>query len=83
LISDWRQPDGITDADAGGYNNPAAHNPDNIDTSAGSLMIQETRVQRQRAFPDATARGGARIGDRNVLPPLVDQSPVPASPRGA
>lgn len=32
----------LINADAGGYGNPAAlHNPDNIDTSANSLMIQE------------------------------------------
>ena len=32
----------LIDADAGGYGNPAAmHNPDNLDTSRNSLMIQE------------------------------------------
>ncbi len=32
----------LIDADAGDYNNPdALHNPDNIDTSTNSLMIQE------------------------------------------
>ena len=35
----------LIDADGGGYNNPAAlHNPDNLDTSMGSLMIQEDPV---------------------------------------
>jgi hypothetical protein len=32
----------LINADLGGYNNPLSlHNPDNIDTSANSLMIQE------------------------------------------
>jgi hypothetical protein len=32
----------LIDADEGSYNNPnALHNPDNIDTSSNSLMIQE------------------------------------------
>jgi hypothetical protein len=36
----------LLDADAGGPNNPAVmHQPDNMDTSAGSLMVQEDSSQ--------------------------------------
>ena len=36
----------LVDADAGGYNNPdVIHQPDNVDTSANSLMVQEDSSQ--------------------------------------
>lgn len=44
----------LIDADAGGYNNPnALHNPDNLDTSANSLMIQEDPGSHNSYAPGA------------------------------
>lgn len=81
----------LVDADAGGYNNPnALHNPDNIDTSAnGSLMIGEdpgSHNSTRPAFPNATTARLWRydlIGGTLAVIASVDQSLVPASPKGA
>ena len=80
----------LIDADAGGYNNPAAlHNPDNIDTSTGSLMIQEdpgSHNGQRTAFPNATnARVWRYSLTEGTLGPVaeVDQSLTPATPRGS
>jgi hypothetical protein len=44
----------LVNADAGGYNNPnSLHNPDNIDTSANSLMIQEDPGSHNTYLPGA------------------------------
>jgi hypothetical protein len=46
----------LVNADLGGYNDPGAlHNPDNIDPSKGSLMIQEDTgsYNRRAAFTNA------------------------------
>jgi hypothetical protein len=80
----------LIDADGGGYNNVnALHNPDNIDTSLNSLMIQEDPGSHngQRAqFPNATSarvwRYDLASGALSVVAE-VDQSLVPTSPKGA
>jgi hypothetical protein len=79
----------LIDADAGGYNNPnALHNPDNIETSFNSLMIQEdpgSHNGQRAAFPDAT---NARVWQYDLATGAlsvvaeVDQSLTPASPKG-
>lgn len=80
----------LIDGDAGGYNNPnALHNPDNIDTSLNSLMIQEdpgSHNGTRPAFPNAT---NARVwqydfasGSLSVAAE-VDQSLTPGSIKGA
>jgi hypothetical protein len=79
----------LIDADAGGYNNPnTLHNPDNIDTSANSLMIQEdpgSHNAQRAAFPNAT---NARVWRYDLttgtltVAAEVDQSLTPASPKG-
>jgi hypothetical protein len=79
----------LVNADAGGYNNPTAlHQPDNIDTSSGSLMIQEdpgSHNGQRTLFPNATS---ARVWRYDLaLQTLgvvaeVDQSLMPATPRG-
>ena len=79
----------LVNADVGGYNNPAAlHNPDNIDTSSGSLMIQEdpgSHNGQRTAFPNATTarvwRYDLSLGSLAIVAE-VDQSLTPASPRG-
>jgi secreted PhoX family phosphatase len=44
----------LIDADAAGYNNlEALHNPDNLDTSGGSLMIQEDPISVNNFDPGA------------------------------
>ncbi len=80
----------LIDADAGGYNNPASmHNPDNLDTSGNSLMIQEDPGSHNSTgslFPNATTarvwRYDLTMGTLSVVAE-VDQSLVPASPKGA
>jgi hypothetical protein len=79
----------FVDADAGGYNNPnALHNPDNIETSINSLMIQEdpgSHNSQRAAFPDATNARVWRVdlntGEMSVVAE-TDQSLVPTSPKG-
>jgi hypothetical protein len=80
----------LINADAGGYNNPnALHNPDNIDASLNSLMIQEdpgSHNGQRPAFPNAT---NARVWRYDfatgtlTVAAEVDQSLTPASNRGA
>jgi hypothetical protein len=42
----------LIESDSGGYNNPnVMHNPDNLDTSANSLMIQEDTPSHNRFNP--------------------------------
>lgn len=80
----------LINADLGGYNNPnALHQPDNIDTSLGSLMIQEdpgSHNGSRPAFPNATSarvwRYDLNTGALTVVAE-VDQSLTPASPKGA
>jgi hypothetical protein len=79
----------LVNADLGGYNNAnALHNPDNIGTSEGSLMIQEdpgSHNGQRTAFPNATnARVWRYDLETGVLAPVaeVDQSLTPATPKG-
>lgn len=77
----------LIDADAGGYNNPAAlHNPDNIDTNAnGSLMIQEDPGSHNGgpSFTNARIwRYDLATGTLAVVAE-VDQSLTPASANGS
>jgi hypothetical protein len=80
----------LINADLGGYNNPnVLHQPDNIDTSLGSLMIQEdpgSHNGQRSAFPNATSarvwRYDLSTGALSVVAE-VDQSLTPASPKGA
>lgn len=77
----------LINADAGGYNNPAAlHNPDNLDTSLGSLMIGEDPGSHNNYNPGAGPN--ARIwrydlasGTLSVVAE-VDQSATPTSRAG-
>jgi hypothetical protein len=78
----------LIDADAGGYNNPnVLHNPDNLDTSANSLMIQEDPGGHNSFSPGAGP--AARIWrydlDTGALTVVaeVDQSADPAARLGA
>lgn len=79
----------LVNADSGGYNTASAlHNPDNIDTSSGSLMIQEdpgSHNGQRAAFPLATSarvwRYDLALGTLAVVAE-VDQSLMPATPRG-
>lgn len=79
----------LINADAGGYNNVGViHNPDNIDTSANSLMIQEdpgSHNGQRTAFPNATNarvwRYDLTTGTLTVVAE-VDQSLTPSSPKG-
>jgi len=76
----------LIDGDAGGYGNPAAlHQPDNLETTANSLLIQEDPGSHNQG----TAIGYAKIW-RYTLPagPLVvvaqvDQSQRPGSTPGS
>ena len=77
----------LIDADAGGYNNPAAlHNPDNLDTSANSLMIQEDPGSHNSFAPGAGP--AARIWRYDLVTGAlsvaaeVDQSLDPAARMG-
>lgn len=77
----------LINADAGGYNNPAAlHNPDNLDTSASSLMIQEDPGSHNNYAPNSGP--SARVwrydlgtGALSVVAE-VDQSQDPAAREG-
>jgi hypothetical protein len=78
----------LIDADAGGYNNPdALHNPDNVDTSANSLMIQEDPGSHN-SFPVGGGpaaqiwRYDLSSGSLEVVAE-VDQSADPAAVNGA
>ena len=78
----------LVDADLGGYGNPAAlHNPDNLDTSLNSLMIQEDPGSHN-SFPVGQGPA-ARVwrydldsGELEVVAE-VDQSADPAAVLGA
>lgn len=78
----------LVDADLGGYGNPAAlHNPDNLDTSLNSLMIQEDPGSHN-SFPVGQGPA-ARVwrydlasGQLEVVAE-VDQSADPAAVLGA
>ncbi len=69
----------LIDADVGGYNNPnVLHNPDNMDTSANSLMIQEDPISENNFDPGKGPnariwRYDLRTGSLNVVAE-VDQS---------
>jgi hypothetical protein len=75
--------------DAGGFNNRnVVHQPDNLETTARSLLITEdpsTANKSSATFPDATA---ARVWRYDLVTGLlepvleVDQSLDPAAPRG-
>jgi hypothetical protein len=79
----------LVNADLGGYNNPnVLHNPDNIDTSTGSLMVQEdpgSHNGQRTAFPNAT---NARVWRYNLatgsftVVAEVDQALTPTTARG-
>jgi hypothetical protein len=78
----------VIDGDAGGYNNPAAlHNPDNLDTSANSLMIQEDPGSHNSFAPGAGP--AARIWRYELATGVlsvvaeVNQSADPAARLGA
>ena len=79
----------LVNADLGGYNHPnVLHNPDNVDTSTGSLMIQEdlgSHNAQRTAFPDATNarvwRYDLATGALGVVAE-VNQSLTPATPKG-
>jgi hypothetical protein len=77
----------LIDADAGGYNNPAVlHNPDNLDTSANSLMIQEDPGSHNQSNPGAGPaariwRYDLETGALSVVAE-VDQSSDPAARLG-
>jgi hypothetical protein len=82
----------LIDSDALGYFNPAAlHQPDNLETTANSLLIQEDPGGHQQSSATGPRAGmtNARVW-RYTLPsgPLVPVAEVnqalrPASPRGA
>lgn len=78
----------LINADLGGYNNPnALHQPDNIDTSAGSLMIQEDPGSHNGAAPGVGPN--ARVWRYDfatgtlTVAAMVDQSLDPAARNGA
>lgn len=72
----------LIDADAGGYNSPdAMHNPDNIDTSTNSLMIQEDPGSHNR-YTARVWRYDFGSASRSVAA-TVDQSADPAALAGA
>ena len=76
----------LENADLGGYNNPGVlHNPDNVDTSAGSLMIQEDPGSHNGGAAFTNARVWQYVLGTGTLSPVaeVDQSLVPASPKGS
>lgn len=79
----------LIDADAGGYNNPAAlHSPDNIETTRSSLMIQEDPGSHNGYAADDPNGVNARIWRyrfrSGALRPVaeVDQSADPAARLG-
>jgi hypothetical protein len=79
----------LIDADAGGYNNPASlHNPDNIETTRWSLMIQEDPGSHNRFSPTDPNGVGARVWRYDLKSGAlaavaeVDQSLDPAAPLG-
>jgi len=79
----------LIDGDAGGYNNPAAlHNPDNLETTKSSLMIQEDPGSHNGYAANDPNGVNARIwrySFRNgALRPVaeVDQSADPAARLG-
>ncbi len=78
----------LINADAGGYNNPAAmHNPDNVDTSSNSLMITEDPGGHNSFAPGAGPnarlwRYDLTTGELSVAAE-VDQSADPAARAGA
>ncbi len=72
----------LIDADASGYDNPdALHNPDNIDTSANSLMVQEDPGSHNR-YNARVWRYDLDTGEFSVVA-VVDQSADPAASPGA
>jgi hypothetical protein len=72
----------LIDADAGGYDNPGAlHNPDNLDTSANSLMIQEDPGSHNR-YLARVWRYDLSSGDLTVVA-QVDPSADPAAAPGS
>lgn len=76
----------LIDADAGGYNNPAVlHNPDNIDTSTGSLMIQEDPGSHNggAAFTNARVWRYDLGSGTLAVAAEVDQSLTPGSSKGS
>lgn len=80
----------LFDADLGGYDNPAIlHNPDNVETTPGSLLVQEDPGSHNQYAPDDPAGTTARIwrfdltdGSFTVVA-RVDQSADPAARQGA
>ncbi|MBA3779109.1 MAG: hypothetical protein H0X16_07415 [Chloroflexi bacterium] len=79
----------LIDADAGGYNNPAAlHQPDNLETTADSLLIQEDPGGHNQYSPTDAGGTTARIWrydfESEALTPVarVDQSQDPAARQG-
>jgi hypothetical protein len=75
----------LIDADAGGYNNPQTlHNPDNVDTSTGSLMIQEDPGSHNggAAFTNARVWRYDLSSGTLTVAAEVDQSLVPATAKG-
>jgi hypothetical protein len=78
----------LIDADAGGYNNQnVLHNPDNVDTSTNSLMIQEDPGSHNGYAPGAGPSARVWRYDLNsgtlVVVAEVDQSADPVAREGA
>jgi hypothetical protein len=83
----------LVDADVGGYDNPAIlHNPDNLETTYGSLLVQEDPGSHNQYAPDDPEGTTARIWRYDLFTDgpepftvvaKVDQSGDPAARQGA
>jgi hypothetical protein len=74
----------VIDADTGGYNNPnVIHQPDNLETTENSLLIQEDPGSHNQGTVYARIWRHDLSGGSTTVAARVDQSLVPASPSGA
>jgi hypothetical protein len=74
----------VIDADAGGYNNPnVIHQPDNLETTENSLLIQEDPGSHNQGTVYARIWRYDLASGSTTVAARVDQSLVPASPSGA
>ena len=74
----------VIDADAGGYSNPnVIHQPDNLETTENSLLIQEDPGSHNQGTVYARIWRHDLSGGSTTVAARVDQSLVPASPSGA